>query len=348
MTSNTSTTARTPITAADELYTHQLPVPALETLHQHPNWGDRCYHQLFVDDLVINAGRQLYANDFRRYAYLGVANGEKEYVLRAAERFEPGDDPNQAQIGGVRIEVVRPLEEIRLIVEAPDYPVALDLTYTARFAPVAADRHRIEQDGVVVTDYLNYFQSGRYTGTIEVAGKHYEVKDRAGFRDRGWGLRKHEASGRRGFMMATWAEFPNESVYVLLYETVSGRQVLVNGWILDDSGVRDEAVTIEHDLEFDGTLLTRGQLRVGFRSGASRVIDITVHGRNFLAAVGYSLDPAERVPGVYEFDIQDPAVIAKLDGQNDNGSTFVCAGVEGYGYVETGVGWHDRYRPEQR
>jgi hypothetical protein len=161
-------TRRLPITAADESYTHQLPTPHLETLYVHPNWGDRCYHQLYVDDLTINAGRQLYPHDGRRFAFVGVATPEVQHALRAAEQFAPGDDPDQPRIGGVMIEVVEPLEEIRLVADDPNFPVALDLTFTTRFEPVAADRHRIEQHGEVVTDYLNFFQSGVYNGTIEV------------------------------------------------------------------------------------------------------------------------------------------------------------------------------------
>jgi hypothetical protein len=335
-----------PLSAADESFSHQLPTPQLETLYVHPRWGDRCYHQLFVDDLTINAGRQLYPHDGRRFAFLGVATSEVQHCLRAAEAFKPGDDPDQPTIGGVTIEVVRPLEEIRLVVDEPGFPVAMDLTFTGRFDAVAADRHRIEQRGEVVTDYLNFFQSGLYSGTIEVEGKHYDVHERAGFRDRGWGLRKHEASGRRGFMMATWCELPEASIYTLLYETTSGRRAFTNGWLIDASGVADVATGIEHDLQFDGTLLTGGTLDVTWSSGETQSVEIEVKGRNFLSGIGYAIEEQRRAPGIDRFAITEPAVIASLDGQNDNASVFRVDGIEGHGYVETGVGLHARYRPE--
>jgi hypothetical protein len=213
-----------PLTAADESYTHQLVAPHLQTQYVHPAWGDRCYHQLHVEDLAINLGRQLYPHDGRRFAFAGIATPERMYCLRAAEPFAPGDDPNQATIGSVTIEVVRPLQEIRLRAVDPDFPVSLDLTFTGRFAPVATDRNVIEVRGEVVTDYMNFFQSGLYTGTITVEGRRYEVRDRAGFRDRGWGIRKHESSSRRGIVVAVFCELEDRAIYALLYETASGRR----------------------------------------------------------------------------------------------------------------------------
>ena len=43
-----------------------------------------------------------------------------------------------------------------------------------------------------------------------------------------------------------------------------------------------------------------------------------------------------------------PEVVAALDGQNDNACRFRVEGVEGHGYVETGLGIHARYRPQPR
>jgi hypothetical protein len=337
---------RIPLTAADESYTHQLVAPQLETLYVHPAWADRCYHQLHVEDLTINAGRQLYPHDGRRFGFLGVATPDRMYCLRAAEPFAAGDDPNQARIGNVTIEVVRPLQEIRLFVEDPDFPVRFDLTFAGRFAPVPTDRNRIEVRGELVTDYMNFFQSGLYSGTIEVDGRRYDVRDRAGFRDRGWGIRKHESSMRRGLVVATFCELPDRAIYALLYETASGRRAFTNGWLLDGSGLSDTAVAIEHDLELDGTLVTGGTIEVTWSSGRTDKLEFRNRVRNYLAGIGYALEEALRQPGIDVFDLTDPAVIARLDGQNDQGCVFDVDGQAGHGYVETGVGVHHRYRPE--
>ena len=336
-----------PLTGADELFSHQLVAPREVTLHESPAWAERCYHLLFAgDDLILNAGRAVYAHAGRRTAFAGATAGGSLLARREDEPFAPGDDPDRPDVGAVRIEVVDPLARVRLVLDDPDGPLAFDLVYEARFPPVATERNRIELKGEVVTDYMNFFQSGRYSGTVVVDGRERAVRDRAGFRDRGWGLRRHEGSPRRGLVVFIGAELPDASLYALLYETASGRRVFTNGWLIDESGVADGVVGAEHDLDFDGALLRAGRVALDFSSGARRTLAIDVRTRLFLSAVGYTADPAGKAPGRDRHDLSDPAARARLEGQTDNGCRFSLDGVEGHGYVETGLGAHARYRPD--
>jgi hypothetical protein len=335
-----------PLTAADESYTHQLVAPAAQTLYRSPGWADRCYHLLHAEGMTINAGRQLYVNDGRRYAFFGVASRDTQLCVRAAESFAFGDDPDQPTIGAVTVEVLKPLRQIRIAVDAPELDLAADLVYTARFDPVVTEPHLVSQNGEPVTHYMNFFQSGRYDGTVRVGELEHTIAGRFGFRDRGWGLRKHEGSPRRGFVAATFCELPDEAIYVILYETASGRRVFTNGWSIGAGGVRDTVTEARHALELDGTLVCGGRLDLTFASGAQRRVEIEVVARNYLAGVGYSRDERFRRAGTERFDLTDPATVAALDGQNDNGSTFRVDGVVGHGYIETGIGVHATYRPE--
>jgi len=335
-----------PVTAADESFSHQLPLPQLHTLHESPAWGDRCYHQLHVDDLTVCAGRQLYVHDRRRYAFFSVATPQAQYCLRAAAPFTPGDDPDEPRVGGVSIEVVRPLEEVRLVADDPASPVSMDLTYEARFPPTASSRHTIAPRGEVVTDYVNFFQSGWYSGVITVEGTEHRLDRRAGFRDRGWGLRKHEGSGRRGFMASVWCELADAAVYLIFFETAAGGRAFTNGWLFADGALQDTVDAVEHDLVLDGTLVERGSFDVTWSSGRRMTVAFDTVSRCYLAGIGYALDPAFKAPGVEVYDLTDPAVVARLDGQNDQGAVFTVDGEPGHGYVETGVGVHPRYRPE--
>jgi len=322
--------------------------PAGTTKHVDPAWAERCYHLLFVDEeLMLDSGRAVNPHAGRRKAFAGISTGAEEHSLRAVEEVAPGDDPDRPDTGPVRIEVVTPLEEIRLILDEPGFPVAFDLSYRARFPPVATEPNRIELRGEVVTDYMNFFQSGVYSGTVVVNGRERTVSDRFGFRDRGWGLRKHEGAPRRGFVLACFCELPDEALYLLLYETASGRRVFTNGWLIGADGVRDTVAAAEHDLELDGTLLVRGRVELELSSGDTRTLEIDVRNRLFLSAVGYSADPAAAAPGSGRHDLTDAAVVAELDGQVDHGCNFRLDGVHGHGYVETGVGVHARYRPEE-
>ena len=70
-------------------------------------------------------------------------------------------------MGPVTIEVLEPLRVIRLGVATE--AVTADLTFTARFPAVATEPHVVRRDGVVVTDYMNFFQSGTYDGWVDLA-----------------------------------------------------------------------------------------------------------------------------------------------------------------------------------
>ena len=71
-----------------------------------------------------------------------------------------------------------------------------------------------------------------------------------------------------------------------------------------------------------------------------------MEGRLFLTPVGYTTDPSRSVPGAERHDVTDPAVVAALDGQNDNACRFRVGDAEGHGYTETGLGEHVAYRPQ--
>lgn len=337
------------LTTADESYGHQLVRPAATTAHTEPGWAERCYHLLELGDgTVLHTGRAVYPHAGRRTAFAGIATRDVQHAVRVVEPFRIGDDPNLGVTGPLRIEVVDPLHEIRLVLDDPDGPLQFDLAYRARFAPVATEPNRIERDGVVVTEYMNLFQSGAYTGTIVVDGCEIAVERRAGFRDRGWGLRKHEGAPARGLVTAMFCELPESALYVILYETASGHRVFTNGWVMGADGAEDHVVGVDHDLRWDGTLLTGGTLDLQLASGTQRTVRLEVVGRLYLATAGYSRDPARAAAGRERHDLTSPDVVAALDGQNDNACRFVVDGIAGHGYVETGLGVHARYRPESQ
>lgn len=330
-------------TPRDESFTHPLAPPSTATA-AGTEWAERTYHLLHVGGpVVLQAGRAVHPHAGTRTAFAGLNDGATQYALRLADTFAEGDDPDDGTVGPLRIEAVRPLEEIRLVCDTDD--LAFDLIYRARFGGALSEPNRIEVDGKVVTDYRNLFQSGLYSGTVRAGGVDYELVDRAGFRDRGWGLRKHEASPTRGLVVACFCELPGEALYLLLYETASGRRMFTNGWLMTEDGIADTVAGVEHELEWDGTLLRNGQLQVTLASGNTRTIVLDVRGRIFLEAAGYTTDPARRTPGQERHDVTDPAVVVALDGQNDNACAFRVGDEDGHGFVETGLGIHARYRP---
>jgi hypothetical protein len=338
------------VTARDESYGHQLVAPREHTQHDDPNWQERCYHLLFAsDELILDMGRAVWPHAGLRRAFLGVSTGRVQHAVRVDAPFGAGDDPDEPVVAGIEVRPVVPLREVELRYGDPDGSLALELTYRARFDPVAGTPLLVEQDGAVATHYMNFFQSGVYDGWVEVDGRRHEVRGRRGFRDRGWGVRKHEGAPRRGLVLALMAEFAQRALYLLLFETASGRRVLQDGWLIEDGGRVAHVTAIEHDLVFgdnDDGLLRSGAVRIALDDGRALDVGIDSRVRLFLSAVGYHPDPERRAPGREEHDLTDPAVVEALRGQTDHGCVFTLDGETGHGYVETGLGVHVRYRPE--
>jgi hypothetical protein len=336
------------VSGLDESFGHQLVAPRLQTEHMTPRWAERTYYLLHVDEtLTINAGRQLYPHDGRWSVFAATATPAVQRSLRAQPPYAPGDDPDMPAVGPLRVEVVKPLEEIRLVLDDPSCDFGYDLTFRSRYEPCAHEPTFIERDGDVVTHTMSFFQSGLFSGVVSVDGSDRTVTDRAGFRDRSWGFRKHDGSPRRGLVVFAACECDDCSIYVLLHETASGRRAYTGGWLMTADGIVDTVRSADHDLVFVDNLLESGRLDLEMASGDARVLTFRVENRLYLSGVGYSPDPERRAPGYDVYDLSDAAVLANIDGQNDNGCRFSLDGAAGYGYVETGLGTHATYRPEQ-
>jgi hypothetical protein len=335
------------LTPLDESYTHQLVAPRAQTLYDDPRWAERGYFLLHVaPGLTINAGRQLYRNAGTWRVFAAGATPEREVCLRDELPFAAGDDPDRAPTGQPRVEVLEPLRRVRVTLDEPGFPLAYDLTFEARFPPVAHDPTLVERDGEVMTHSMSFFQSGRFDGTVSFDGTEYAVENRAGFRDRSWGMRKHDGAPRRGLVVFAAAELADRSLYVLLHETASGRRAYTGGWLLTADGIVDSVTAAEHDLRFADHSLDGGALDLTFASGERRRLTFETETRLFLSGVGYSPDPDSKRPGRDDHDLTVAATQVALEGQTDHGSRFDLDGETGHGYVEIGRGTHVRYRPE--
>ncbi|HEY2654094.1 MAG TPA: hypothetical protein VGI50_19375 [Solirubrobacteraceae bacterium] len=335
------------MSSADESYTHQLVAPRLLAARLDPTWAERTYLSArLAPGLMFDAGRAVYPYRGDAKAFVSVSVPGAQHAVRAAKDFAPGDDPDDPHVGEVCIEVVEPLRELRITSEAPGAPMQVDMRFRARGPVVPSDRNVIEVRGEVVTDYMNFYQSGYYEGTIELDGRRYEIAPVAGFRDRGWGMRKHEGAPRRGFVLFAALEFADTAMWLLLYESASGKRHFTNGWLAGPDGIRDTVTGLDHRLDVEGTTLRSGALDLEFASGAQRSLEFTIDGRIFLSAGGYTAREDWPPLGHSRYDTEDPEVVAMLDGQNDHGCVCTLDGEPGHGFVETGFGVHARYRPE--
>ena len=330
----------------DEWFGHQTVAPYSHVEHMSPLWAERCYHLLHATPQVtLSVGRSYHPIDAQRQGFAGLTVGTRQYAVRWNEAVEPGDVPDSPSVGPLRVDVVEPLRTVSLSLADPTLPFGFDLQYEYRAEPVLTDRNRIEVNGEVVTDYINFFASGRYSGSVVVDGEALAV-NAPGFRDRGWGLRKHEGAPRRGLVLGMFSEFEDHAIYALLYETGSGRRVMSNGWRLRPDRPASSATDISHDLTLIDGLLEGGRIGM-LLDGDHLEVEFKVENRVFLSSLGYTPHAStSRAGEAATFDLRDRATLAALAGQTDHGIAVTCGGRTGTGYVEVGLGVHPRYSPD--
>ena len=178
------------LTKGDDFPIHQTPEP-IAFSGSDRNFYDRYFFNGYSPDgsLFFAAALGIYPQlDVIDAAFCVVADGV-QHNLRAARRL--GSERLDLEVGPIRIEVVKPLEMLRIIVESGDSPVTAELTFTGRHKPVEEPRFTRRQGPRMFMDYTRMTQNGGWSGAIAIGGKRFELDAGAhwGTRDRSWGIR---------------------------------------------------------------------------------------------------------------------------------------------------------------
>jgi hypothetical protein len=104
-------------------------------------------------------------------AYGGVSQGLEQWTLRASRALN--SDVNSLNVGPMRYEIIEPLQQVRVVLEANEHqPIAYDLMLEGMLPCVTEER----EDRRTLTGYrhsanqIRYHQIGVARGWIEVAG----------------------------------------------------------------------------------------------------------------------------------------------------------------------------------
>ncbi|MFA9201194.1 MAG: hypothetical protein ACEQR8_08415 [Cypionkella sp.] len=184
------------------------------------NFYDRYFFNGYAPD-----GSGFFAAAFGVYPHLDVADahfcvvrGGVQHCLHASRRL--GMERMDLACGPIRIEIVEPLHELRVIVEGEG--IAADLTFTGRAFPIEEPRFTWRVGPRTVMDYTRLTQNGHYAGWIEVDGRRDTLAPgTAGTRDRSWGVRPvgaadPQAAGggvRQFFWQWTPVNLPGRSLF---------------------------------------------------------------------------------------------------------------------------------------
>lgn len=193
-------TERCPV-ALDEFPVHQVPLSMRHMASSDRNCYDRCYFNAHdrSGEVFLVTGLGVYPNLGVIDAYAAVAQGARQHTVRFSDAL--GDDRMVQRVGPYRIEVRKPLEEIRLVCDSGADGLAFDLTFRGSFPAVEEPPHVMRQSGRIILDAQRFAQVGTWSGDLHVDGQELAVsEDRwVGTRDRSWGIRpvgEPEPSGR--------------------------------------------------------------------------------------------------------------------------------------------------------
>ncbi len=176
------------LTKGDDFPIHQTPEPVAYAGTDR-NFYDRYFFNGYAPD-----GGGFFPLAFGVYPHLDVADAHfsfirdgMQYSLHASA--ELGMERMAMRVGPIAIEIVEPLNRLRVTIDEAD-GISGEFTFTGRAFPIEEPRfiHRIGPRAFM--DYTRLTQNGSYKGWIALDGDKREIAaGTLGTRDRSWGIR---------------------------------------------------------------------------------------------------------------------------------------------------------------
>lgn len=354
------------LTPLDEYPIHQLPQPLAWVGSSDRNFYDRCYFNAHdrSGDIFLITGLGYYPNLGTKDAFVLVRRGDEQTAIHLGDEIDH-DRLNQ-RVGNYRIEVVEPLQELRIVLEETE-GIALDLRWRGLFPVVQEQPHLMRAGGLRPTlDAQRFAQLGSWEGSLVIDGEERVVDPATwiGSRDRSWGIRpvgEGEPPGKPvdpPFDGMWWLylpiAFPDFAIVLIVQEEPDGFRVLNDATRVWPDGRVDQLGWPRVQTNYvSGTRTPKnGVVTCTTPEGTS----VTIEVESLLAVPiavggGYGGDPdwghgqwkgadfAERLT----YDMFDPAVVGRVPfGLTDNVGHAVWREdgqepVEGWGLYEHGV-----------
>lgn len=177
------------LTKADDYPIHQTPEP-IAYAGTDRNFYDRYFFNGYAPD-----GSAFFALALGVYPQLNIMDAAFAVIVDGVQHNLHASrvlhlERMATQVGPIGVEVVEPLQVLRLRVADQEHGIAAELTFTGRAAAIEEPRFTYRIGPRTLLDYTRLTQNGTYTGFIEVKGKRIAVGEGwRGTRDRSWGVR---------------------------------------------------------------------------------------------------------------------------------------------------------------
>jgi hypothetical protein len=235
----------------DELFVHQIPEPLPNVAHLSRHWRESYFFELHrpdaAGDVVFLTMATYPALQRMDSLQMGRVGGERLIGLLARDF---GDDPHATDVGGSRVEVVRPFDEVRLCVDPEQAVIGMDLTWRARTQPYCLRRGTMRAGQDVIWDQSHILQSGTYHGSYTVGAQTHAVDGWIGQRDHSWGIRDH---GRCPLWLWFQIQLDDGFLGVWHWELADGARVFTDGcWAGSDRSDPVPVIDFRHEVEWLG------------------------------------------------------------------------------------------------
>jgi len=350
----------------DEYPFHQITAPFAATATSDAQWNDG--HYLCFADAAGTVGAatslRLYPNNDVLDGFVCVRHDGKQYNLRLSRRLRP--DLETIGVGPLRLELLEPMQAVRLVLGPNDIGIELDITCRSTAVPYLDPVEVTRVDGRLVSERITYEVVGTCTGWVSVAGERIELdapRD-AFFRNHSWGVhpgrggpRNYAApkpgDGQRVPGIRHWVLFTMPDHGGFFFTDPSGRKASGKGGVLyPDRQV--PVASVEPSVEFyeGGRRLRGGSFRFTDYAGDTRTYRVEDLGWVYCQGGGYFGGFDDGLgQGVYRgdlhsegevWDVTHPTLIRAADGREFEfdhawAESFVrltCDGKQGLAHYE--------------
>lgn len=327
----------------DEYPFHQITETFAAAAVSDPSWNDG--HYVCAADqagtVAFTSNVRLYSNNDVLDGFVCLRHDGLQHNIRVSRRLRP--DIERLGVGPLRLEIVEPLEIVRLVLDDNEHGIRLDVTCHTANVPYMGPIEIRRFEGRLLSERATYELTGECEGWVEVAGKRIELRRETSsfFRNHSWGCQPPRGGPRlygaptpskRVPGLRQWALFHVPGTPAghggFFFTDPSGRAAAGRGAILLED--RSVPVTgIEHDLEFHddgGRRLRRGTFQLTDAEGVVRDYEFSDLGWVYCQGGGYFGGFDDGLgQGVYRgeehmegevWDVSHPTTIVGPDGRS--------------------------------
>jgi len=346
------------LTKADDYPIHQTPEPIAYS-GSHRNFYDRYFFNGYDKNKEF-----FFAAALGVYPHLNVMDASfcflidnKQHNFHASKRLHM--ERLDTKVGNIEIEVIEPLQALRLTCNEPEHGLKADLLFQARCDAIEEPRFTRRVGSMLTMDSTRMTQNGTYSGHIEFAGQSFPITpDNVwGTRDRSWGIRaigeadtqiNPEATAPQFFWLWAPINYANSSTFYHLNDDSQGSPWNTSGVIAGTEGGHQvmHKVTSKIDYQANTRFAAKAQLTLAPDTTNEWQLTLTPHTNFYMKGLGYGhpvwghgkYHSQELASG---YECLDLTEIAPLDASNihiqalctaslDNGAEII----EGQGILE--------------